>query len=182
MSAWNFATPLSSSPWDMLYVHTSQSDSSSSLAWISRNVPPSPSRPWPPSLSSPPPLQTHLEVLPESHPPSPAAFPTPPLTMETEPDQKDIDPLIPSAQTAAEEPEASTHGDLIDEDVVDGSKEADKALPFNMIRFLQGALADRAAQASATEQLLDYPVNWASMSKRQRKFWTKHRSEQTPEA
>ena len=59
--------------------------------------------------------------------------------METEPDQKDVDPLIPSAQTAAEEPEASTHGDPIDEDVAHDSMEADKVPPFNMLRFLQDA-------------------------------------------
>ena len=128
------------------------------LAWTSQNVLLSPSRPWPPLLP-PPPLQTHLEVLPESHPPS---------------DQKDVDPLIPSAQTAADEPETNTHGDPIDEDVVDDSMETDEAPPFNMLRFLQDAQADRAAQAAATEQQTAKPGDWAEMSQRQRKCWRKN--------
>ena len=95
--------------------------------------------------------------------------------METEPEQKDVDPLILSAQTAAEEPEASTHGDPIDEDVVDDSMEADEAPPFNMLNFLQDTQAARAAQAAATEQLLDYPANWASMSKPAKMKWKRNR-------
>ena len=59
--------------------------------------------------------------------------------METEPDQKDIDPLILSAHAAAEEPEESAHGDPIEEDVVEDSMEADEAPPFSMLRFLQDA-------------------------------------------
>ena len=83
--------------------------------------------------------------------------------------------MILSAQRAAEEPETSTHGDSIDEDVLDDSMEADEAHPFKMIRFLKDAQADRAAQAAATEQLLDYPANWASMTKPAKKKWKQNR-------
>ena len=93
--------------------------------------------------------------------------------METEPDQKDINSLIPSAQTAAEEPEESAHGDPIDEGVVEDSMEADEP-SFNMLKFLQDAQADRAAQAAATEQHTAKPGDWAEMSQRQRKFWRKN--------
>ena len=65
--------------------------------------------------------------------------------METELDQKDVDPMVPSTQTAAKEPEAGTHGDPIEKNVVYGSMKADEAPPFNMIRFLKYAQADRAA-------------------------------------
>ena len=95
--------------------------------------------------------------------------------METEPDQKDVDPLILSAHAAAEEPEESAHGDPIEEDVVEDSMEADEAPPFNMLRFLQDAQAHRAAQAAATEQLLDKPANWASMTKPAKKKWKQNR-------
>ena len=93
--------------------------------------------------------------------------------METEPDQKDVDPLIPSAQTAAEEPEASTHVDPIDEDVVDDSMEADEAPPFNMIRFLQDAQADRAA--APTQLIIAKPDDWNTWSKGRKRAWWKNR-------
>ena len=96
--------------------------------------------------------------------------------METEQDQKDVDPFIPSAQTAAEEPEASTHGDTIDEDVLDDSMEADEAPPFNMLRFLQDAQAARAASVATTEEETMKPDNWASMSKAGKCAWKKKRN------
>ena len=95
--------------------------------------------------------------------------------MQTEPDQKDVDPLILSAHAAAKEPEESAHGGPIEEDVVEDSMEADEAPPFNMLRFLQDAQADRNA---ATEQHIMKPDNWEMMTQNQRRNWRKrmHRS------
>ena len=95
--------------------------------------------------------------------------------METEPDQKDVDPLILSAHAAAEEPEESAHGDPIEEDVVEDSMEADEAPPFNMLRFLQDAQADRATQAAVTEQERAKPDDWHKWSKNHKKHWRKNR-------
>ena len=96
--------------------------------------------------------------------------------METEPDQKDVDPLILSAHAAAEEPEESAHGDPIEEDVVEDSKEADEAPPFNMLRFLQDAQADRAVPAPLAAQptnsgFPELPKNWSEMTPSQRRRW-----------
>ena len=98
--------------------------------------------------------------------------------MQTEPDQKDVDPLILSAHAAAEEPEESAHGDPIEEDVVEDSMEADEAPPFNMLRFLQDAQADRAASAAATEQEVQYPANWSTMSSRAKLSWKQKQKKQ----
>ena len=49
--------------------------------------------------------------------------------------------------------------------------EADEAPPFNMMKFLQDAQADRAAQAaqaSAVEQEVEQPV-WENMTTKQKK-------------
>ena len=92
---------------------------------------------------------------------------------EIEPDQKVVDPLIPSAHTAAEEPEASTHGDPIDGDVVGGSMGADKAPPFNMHSFLEDTEASRAASAAASEQERAKPDDCYKWSKVHKKHWRK---------
>jgi hypothetical protein len=52
--------------------------------------------------------------------------------------------------------------------------EADEAPPFNMMKFLQDAQADRAAQAaqaSAVEQEVEQPAFWENMTTKQKKHW-----------
>ena len=113
-----------------------------------------------PSLS-PLNLHAHPEMFPQPFHPLPLAFPTSPLTMETEPGQKDVDILIPSAHTAAEEPEASVHSDPIEDNVEGDSMEANEAPTFSMLRFLREARAAQAVQAAVKEHEREKPDNWA---------------------
>ena len=86
-----------------------------------------------------------LDPTPRSSP----ALPVPPLIIETESDQKDLDPLIPSAYAAAEEPEASAHDEPVDENEV----EADEG-SVDLNNMLIRAQALLNAQAAASKQVI----------------------------